>query len=395
MTNQIIREKVLQAVEILKEKDIDLWLTFARETTAGGDAMLPLIYGRDLTWQSALIITRSGERIAIIGHFEAETARRTGAYDTVISYHQSIRGSLLETLEKLDPRKIAVNYSQNDPHADGLGHGLYLVLLGYLLGTPYAERLVSAEEIIAGVRGRKSPAEIALVKSAVEVTEEIYREVYDYAKPGMTEKQIAVFMHGRVAQLGLSLAWTPESCPAVNAGPESPVGHAAPSDIQVERGHLLHFDFGVQKDDYCSDIQRMMYFLKPGETEPPEEVQRGFDTVLRAVKAAAAAIRPGITGKEVDDAARSVVTGAGYPEYMYGTGHHLGRTVHDGAGMLGPAWERYGQTPFYPLEPGQIYTIEPGLAVPGYGYVGLEEDVLVTKTGVEYLSEPQFELILR
>ncbi|RPI81575.1 MAG: M24 family metallopeptidase, partial [Chloroflexi bacterium] len=327
MNDHIIREKVLQAVDILKEKDIDLWLTFARETTAGGDAMLPLIYGRDLTWQSALMITRTGERIAIVGHFEAETARRTGAYDTVISYHQSIREPLLETLVKLNPEKIAVNYSQNDPHADGLGYGLYLVLLGYLIGTSYAEKLVSAEEIIAAVRGRKSSAEIARVKSAVEVTEGIYREVFDYAKPGMTEKQIAGFMHDRVNQLGLSLAWTPESCPAVNAGPESPVGHAAPSDIKVERGHLLHFDFGVKKDDYCSDIQRMMYFLRPGETEPPKQVMKGFDTVVRAVKAAAAAIQPGITGKEVDDAARSIVTGTGYPEYMYGTGHHLGRTV--------------------------------------------------------------------
>lgn len=395
MTDQIIREKVLQAVNVLKEKGVDLWITFVSETTAGGDPMLPLIYGRDLTWQSALMISCTGERIAIVGHYEAETARRSGAYDTVISYHQTIREPLLETLRRLDPEKIAVNYSQNDAHADGLGHGLYLVLLGYLLGTPYTERIISAEEIIAAVRGRKTPAEIARVRSAVEVTADIYAQVYDYAKPGMTERQIADFMHASLDRLGLTPAWNPESCPAVNAGPESSVGHAAPSDIVLKRGHLLHFDFGVRKDGYCSDIQRMMYFLKPGETEPPEEVKRGFDTVVRAVKAAFAAMKPGIPGKEVDDAARSVVVGAGYPEYMYGTGHHLGRSVHDGAGILGPAWERYGQSPFYSLEPGQIYTIEPGLAVPGYGYIGLEEDVLVTDTGAEFISEPQVELVVR
>ena len=126
------------------------------------------------------------------------------------------------------------------------------------------------------------------------------------------------------------------SCPAVNAGPDSPVGHGAPTDIKLERGQLLHFDFGVRQDDYCSDIQRMVYLLADGETAPPEPVRRGFATVLRSVRAAVAAMRPGVPAIEVDAAARRVVTDAGYPEYKYATGHHLGRAAHDGGGVLGP-----------------------------------------------------------
>lgn len=393
--SSIVVEKVQQAVEILKEKEIDLWLTFTRETTAGGDPVLPLIYGHDLTWQSALIITRSGERIAIVGRLESESARRTEAYTSVIPYDEGIRAPLLTTLERLNPEKIAINYSKNDVQADGLTYGQYLILQENLAGTPYSERLVSSEAIVAALRGRKTAGEVERIRRAVKTTQAIFEKVYEYVRPGMTEAEISRFMHAQIEEHGVAPAWEKEFCPTVNAGPNSPVGHVGPSDIRLEQGQILHLDFGVKQEEYCSDIQRVIYYLKPGETSAPEEVQRGFHTIRRAVQEAAAAMRPGRLGKEVDAAARRVVTDAGYPEYKYATGHHLGRLAHDGAGVLGPEWERYGETPNYPLEAGQVYTIEPGLAVPGYGYIGLEEDVLVTENGAEFLSEPQNEIVLR
>lgn len=391
----IVEEKVSQAIAVLNEKGIDCWLTFVRETSAGGDPILPLIYGLDLTWQSALILTRSGERIAIVGRLEADAAQRVGAYDTVLFYDQSIRPLLLETLQRLDPPKIAVNYSLNDVLADGLTYGMYQLLQQYLEGTPYAKRLVSAEEINGAVRSRKTPAEIERIKTAIQTTQFIYQRTFDYIKIGMTEIQVAEFMHSQIKEMGIETSWEKEDCPAVNSGPESSVGHAGPTDIRIAPGHLLHFDFGVKQDDYCSDIQRMVYFLAPGEKQPPEPVQRGFNTVVHAIQEAVAVMKVGMRGKEVDDIARGVITAAGYPEYPYGTGHHIGRTVHDGAGMLGPEWQRYGDTPNYPLEAGHVYTVEPGLEVTGYGYIGLEEDVLVTENGTIFLSQPQVELILR
>jgi Xaa-Pro aminopeptidase len=391
----LVQEKVKQAVRILQEKGIDLWLTFVRETSAVHDPVLPLIYGdADLTWQSALMVSAKGETTAIIGRYEEETARRTGAYQTVIPYDESVRPHLLAALERLNPAQIAINASVDDVLADGLSHGMYQVLCGYLAGTPFQERLISAGPVIAALRGRKTEAEWGRIWAAVTDTEHILEETFDYVRSGMNEIQIAQFMHQKMEELKLEPAWTPSGCPIVNAGPDSPVGHADPGGFILKPGHILHIDFGVRKEGYCSDLQRVAYLLAPGETQPPEAVRRGFDTVVGAIQQAAAALKPGVTGVEVDAIARRVVAGAGYPEYMYGTGHQLGRLAHDGGGILGPAWERYGQTPFQKIEAGQVYTIEPGLALPGIGYIGIEEDVWVSEGGAQFISSPQNELIV-
>lgn len=394
--NPIVIEKTRQAINLLQEKDIDLWLTFVRETSAGGDPILPLIYGdADLTWQSALILTRSGESIAIVGRFELETALNVGAYEKVLPYDESIRPVLISELERLNPRQIAINTSESDVLADGLTHGMYLNLLSLLEGTPFADRLISAEHLLSSLRGRKSKLEIDRIRKAITSTEEIYAQAFENIQPGMSEIQVAEMMQAEILRRGLGFAWPRNNNPAVNSGPDSPVGHNAPTDIKIERGHLLHFDFGVREDDYCSDIQRMVYFLNPGEKWPPELVRKAFDTEVRAIKAAFKAVRPGALGVEVDRAAREVVTNAGYPEFKHATGHQVGRLAHDGGAILGPAWDRYGQTPFLPLEVGQVYTLEPSLMVPGYGIIGLEEDIVVTPDGAEYLSTPQTELILK
>lgn len=394
--NQIVIEKTKQVINILKEKGIDLWLTFVRETSAGGDPVLPLIYGDSgLTWNSALIFTPSGERMAIVGRFEEETAKNTGAFDRVIPYDESLQPHLLEELKRIDPQQIAINTSTNDVMADGLSHGMYLNLKEMLEDSPFVDRIVSAEFVINALRGRKTPTEIERIKTAIDSTIEIYQLAFSQIEPGMSEIEVADLFHREVEKRRLGYAWPKNNNPAVNTGPDSPVGHNAPTDLQIQPGHLLHFDFGVKQGNYCADIQRMVYFLKPDEQEPPDAVRKGFNTVIEAIQAAFECIQPGLPGIDVDTVARAIVTDAGYPEYKYATGHQVGRLAHDGGGLLGPAWDRYGKTPYRPIEAGQVYTLEPGLMVPGYGYVGIEEDILVTENGAEFLTPPQKELILK
>ncbi|MBN2046691.1 MAG: aminopeptidase P family protein [Anaerolineaceae bacterium] len=392
----IVQEKVQQAITIMREQQIDLWLTFVRETSAGYDPVLPLIFGAGgLTWESALIISATGETICILGRFDAKIARDTGAYQTVIPYDGSIRDALVETFTRLDPQKISINFSEDDVFADGMRMGMFRKLCRYLEGTPYASRFVSAAKLIATLRGRKSAEEQRRIRKAVKTTEEIYQIVLDEMQLGMRETEIAAIMHGELEQRGLTPSWAYDSCPAVNCGPDSDVGHGSPGALVAERGQLIHFDFGVRQNGYCSDLQRTAYYLREDETEPPDEVQRAFDVVRKALDAAVSMMRPGVRGVDVDSVARRMLTDAGYPEFMHATGHQLGMEAHDGGTVLGPAWERYGQTPFGRLEEGQVYAVEPSLMLPGYGCVGIEEDVVVTEHGGKYLSNPQKKLILR
>ena len=391
----LIQEKVNQAIEILKEQNTDMWLTFVRETSGVRDPALNFLIGaNDLTWPSALILTRKGEKIAIIGNLEKESLERLDVYTEIIGYDTAVSAILKETITRLNPTRIAVNTSKNNVHADGLTHAMYEFLKEYLAGTPYADRLVSAEPVISAMRGRKTPTEQARVRKAVEITDEIFKKTFAHIKVGMTELEVGDYMHSLAHEYNVELAWPAENCPAVNSGPNSPVGHNGPTDIKIERGHIIHFDFGVKYEEYCSDIQHVCYVLRKGETAAPAEVQRGFDTIRGAVEKSRQAMQAGVTGNAIDIISRKTVTEAGYPEFKYALGHQLGRVAHDGGALLGPLWEKYGDSPNQKLEVGQIFTIEPGLAVDGYGYVGLEEDVVITPNGAEYLGEPQREVIL-
>ncbi|MCP4245738.1 MAG: aminopeptidase P family protein [bacterium] len=393
--SSIVAQKVKQAVGILDELGVDAWLTFVRETTESGDPVLPLILGQNLTWQSALIVTRSGDRVAIVGNFDADAVKATGIWDPVVPYVQDIKAPLLETLDRIDPQQLAVNYSPDDVKADGFSHGMFLLLSDYLAGTPYADRLISADGVINALRGRKAPGEVERIRRAIVETDTIFKEVADFARIGATEIQVAEYMKQRAAGRGLGLAWDPQQCPIVNTGPDSMIGHGIPSELEIAPGHLFHIDFGIICDDYCSDLQRMWYVPEPGETAVPDALQRAFDTVVAAIQAAAAALKLGVECWQVDAAARQTVVEAGYPEYQHATGHGVGRSAHDGGEVIGPRWERYGRTPYRKVEPGNVFTLELGIEnVEGRGYIGLEEMLLVTETGCTYLSEPQTTLPL-
>ncbi|MHA1907595.1 MAG: M24 family metallopeptidase [Candidatus Thorarchaeota archaeon] len=383
-------EKSKQACEILREMDLDAWMVWVRETSQMADPVLDLILGGSLVWQSALIFTQQGEKIAIIGSLDADGIKPKGIFDKIVTYDHKVSEPLLEVLNEISPKQLAINYSINDVSADGLSVGMYRILKNYLKDTPYIERLTSSEALIGKLRGRKTDTEVFRIQKAVDITEEIFNAIESELKVGKTELSIHERMHQMMSERGVTDAWHPDHNPAVDAGPNKQFGHSGPTDNKTKEGHLLHFDFGVKWEGYCSDIQRMFYFGKP-ETIP-EEITHAFETVRDAIQLSADSVKPGVTGNDIDNIARNFVKERGYEEYRHALGHQLGRLAHDGGTLLGPYWEKYGQSPSGILEPGNVFTLELYVDTENYGQVSLEEDIVVTKDGCRFLSKPQKEI---
>jgi Xaa-Pro aminopeptidase len=385
----------------MRRANVDAWLVVTRE-----GSMDPIAFdvgAEHAVGRVACLFVDRGEtleRVAIVAGFDTSAFELSGLYNRVVPYGKEGLGPpLLEELGKYSPRAIALNQSKDVPLADGLTAGNLQWLRETL--PDYAKRFVSAEGLLVSFRSRKTPSEIAKMREAVVKTEKILAEALSPAviKPGVTtEKDVAEYIRKRRHEMNLGASWGEDQDPNVTAGVAR--GHSASTDTLIMPGSVIRIDAGVDDEGYKSDIQRLAYVLKPGETEAPPEVQKAFDTVKAGNRAASAALKPGAKGIDVDRAGRKVVTDAGYPDYVFATGHPIGFYTHDLGPLLAPDWPDYGKTGSYTIEADQTYAVEPGLRAElpwvfgGPVGFGLEEDYLVTPTGSEPLGKPQETLIL-
>src|SRR5262245_16190006 len=390
-------------VAALRRANVDAWLVVTREGTV--DPIAADVAAEHAVGRAACLFVDKGdhlERVAIVASYDTEAFEKSGLYTRVVPYgKEGAWPALKAAIEELNPRLIAVDMSRDEPLADGMTAG-NLQWLRDTIGADYSKRLVSAEAFLVAYRSRKTPAEIAKMREAVKKTEQLLAEALSPAviKPGTTtEKDVADFLRKRRREMGLGPSWEEDQDPNVMAGVAR--GHSAATDTAILPGAVIRIDFGVDDEGYKTDIQRMAYVLRPGETEAPPEVAAAFATVRAANRAAAAALKPGATGTSVDTAARKVIVDADYEEFTHATGHPIGFYTHDLGPLLGPAWpDRYGKMGGYAIERDQTYAIEPSLQVElpwmmgGKVGFGLEEDYVVTDKGAEPLGTPQETLIL-
>lgn len=226
--------------------------------------------------------------------------------------------------------------------------------------------LASATPVTAGCRARKSPAELALLKLANEVTLDAYRAAWQSVKPGMTNHELTSLIEAALAKLGF-----PGGVSA-QVGEFSALPHGSARPQEIREGSLVMMDDGCSVEGYSADVTRTVVLGKPSD-----KMRRVFDIVYEAQSAALAAARPGVPCETVDAAARKVVDAAGFgPDYAHFT-HRLGH----GIGMDGHEWPYLVRGNRQPLEAGMTFSNEPGIYIQGEFGVRIEDCMYVTETG--------------
>ncbi len=232
-------------------------------------------------------------------------------------------------------------------------------------------------EVMKRVRACKDSHEQEKMADVSEINDAAMAEFQKLIREGVTELDIADAMLKIYKSLGAD-GYSFE--PLIAFGANAALGHHAPDKTVLKKGDCLLFDVGCKKDGYCADMTRTFFF-----GEPDEESRKVYETVLAAQKAAEAVIRPGIALKEIDKVARDIITEAGYGAYFtHRLGHFIGYDVHE-AGDVSPTSDIIAR-------PGMVFSIEPGVYLPGKVGVRIEDLVIVTEDGVRILNHYPKEL---
>ena len=312
---------------------------------------------------SVAIAHPDGEIYLLTSPLEAESAQLEAKRDPHVKVHVVDRGDRTEETVK----RIVGGASSLAVHDHELTHEWFVRLEKLLPGV----RWTDASDAIRKARVTKEPGEIARLRKAAEIGSAVGREIPSLLRPGMSELELAAEMEYRMNRLGANGR---SFSTIVAFGAHSAEPHYQPGDTRLESGQSIVCDFGALSERYASDITRSFHF---GRNDP--EMQRVHETVERAQAAAFETIRPGVPAKEVHLAAERVINASPWKGRLtHGVGHSIGLAVHDGWAYHARAEDR--------LEEGMVFTVEPGIYLPGHGGVRIEDDVVVTRTGYEFLT---------
>lgn len=263
-----------------------------------------------------------------------------------------------------------LGFEQND-----MTYGVYQACAGILNGV----ELVPTDFIVENLRMVKDEGELAIMQEAAELADRTFEYVLGVLKPGMRELDIALEIEMYVRAHG---AASTSFETIVASGARSALPHGKASDKIIGTNEFVKLDFGAYYKGYCSDITRTVVLGTP--TDKHREI---YNIVLEAQLEALERIRPGITGREADAVARDVIKRYGYGDlFGHGTGHGLGMEIHEAP--------RLSMTGDVVLTPGMTVTVEPGIYVPGFGGVRIEDDIVITDTGNRRLTQSSKDLIV-
>jgi Xaa-Pro dipeptidase len=381
---------------------VDAWVVFCRENA---NEPLAIHVGGEAAGDDAAYLffrTETGvERVILASSSEVITIRERAPDSRVESRErgESVFVAVAEELRATGSRSIAINRSDLAA-ADGLT-ATQDAELRAALGTSLASRLTSSQELVIRWLGVKIPAELAIMRKAAEITDLIEREAFLTVVPSQTTNgELHQTIRDRIEGLGLDHSW--RGNPGITTGLDRGRG----SDLArlIKPGDLINIDAGVTVfGTWHTDLQRFAYVLRPGETEPPEEISRSWETAKLSSRKMLDAMRPGVMGWEVEKVQIDWQRERGSLRHWASTGHPVGYWAHD----VGPSIGGYdtGDPPrgnqLRELEPGMMFGYDGNAVWPaeddgvtGTKSITIEEMGLVTENGGEYMCEPQEELVL-
>ncbi|MCX7822560.1 MAG: Xaa-Pro peptidase family protein [Syntrophobacterales bacterium] len=358
------RQRILLTLSQMVTEDLDALLISCPENRF----YLSGFYAEDIAInESAGMLFITKEFQAVITDFRYTESAMLEAPDFKIlqySHHNPKEKVISELCSEYKVRRLGIE-------AEFLSVSNYLAIEEALGKEKLPTSLVPTKGFLEKIRAIKDVTELSLIRESLRLSEKVMEEVYDFVKPGVTEREVAWFIEKRIKELGAQSVAFP---PIVAGGSRSALPHAHPTDRELKEGEPIIIDMGARLNHYCSDITRTI-FLR----HIPERWERIYDIVARAQMLAINAIKVGITGEELDRTARDLIEQEGYGEcFGHGLGHGVGLAIHEFPGIR--------KTSNITIGPGMVFTVEPGIYIPGEGGIRLENMVLMTEEGMEILN---------
>ena len=391
----------------MRANDVDMWIVIDR---GRGTEPLALDFGiSTVNGQGIFVFTDRGgdriERIQVGG--ESDLAQACGAYDRFAG-----PGELGEIVAERDPQRIALNYLETPNNVEGLHMGDGLSYTDYHalkkeLGEPWSSRFVSAQKLIADFHGERVASELVEFAKAADITRKLLERALsnEVVEPGVTTHlQVAWWLEEQREQRGLLRAWFPTVYVHLPDGDE-----IANTDRVIQRGDVIQIDWGIGRNNYATDMKRFAYILREGETEAPFGVKRAFAEAQTVREIIRKNVHPDRTGRKQIDALKALLQDSGYVytederagsvegiEVNVGM-HAAGNIGHDLAASL---FEIYPVRTGYMVRTNNILSLEFIVFTPAEEWSGgkipvnIEENVVITDRGIEWLVPPQRSVLL-
>jgi len=308
-----------------------------------------------------LVVTADEERL-LVPRLEYEEARETSR----VPVEAFERGNIIDRLKEFRLKRLGIEggtaYSTVQNYREKLG----------------VEELLTVDDVIRELRIVKTPEELEVIARACEIADKAMLVAIEEVSEGRREREIAAKMEYAMKMDG---AEKPAFDTIVASGPRSALPHGIASDRRIERGDLVVIDEGALYRHYNSDTTRTVIVGSPNERQK-DIYQAVLEAQIKGVKTA----KPGMTAKELDTIVRDVIREYGYGDYfIHSTGHGVGLEIHE--------WPRISQNDETVLKPGMVITIEPGIYIPKFGGVRIEDTVVITEKGAKRLTKTERELI--